>query len=364
MADHTAEVGELFRRAVRAGSAPGIVAAWGTRGDTLAHEAVGLACLGTSGADVTFRTWFDLASLTKPLVTTTLALLAFRSGALKPSTRVGEVLREARGREVGRVDVDALLTHTSGLPAWLPLYNLARGDPSVIRERLATVTLVSAPGERVIYSCVGFVLLGLMLSEVAGEGLETLFDRQVSSVLGLRGALGFNPDPETQSLSCGARDPTVERHLVAAAKGDPDLIPDPAPGSPDDGNARFLGGAAGNAGLFGTADGVAKLASEFLPGGGSLLSAAEAEEATRPRSRGLEHDRGWGWQIASSPGCSAGESLSDRAFGHTGFSGVSVWCDPVNDGISVLLTNRNHPSQRENDLHPLRRRFHALATRS
>ena len=145
---------------------------------------------------------------------------------------------------------------------------------------------------------------------------------------------------------------------------DPRWIPPLAPGNPDDGNARFLGGVAGNAGLFGTARGVAILASEFLPGGGALLSADEAAAATSLRTTGLEEARSWGWQLASTSGCSAGEALSEGSFGHTGFTGVSVWCDPVTRGVFVLLTNRNHPSQRGNDLHPLRRRFHALAAES
>ena len=364
MADLAAGVRNLLRRAVNAGSAPGIVAMWGARGAGFSCEAFGLARVRPSRAAVTVETWFDLASLTKPLVTTTLTLLAFRSGALRPATRVGDVLTGARASALGDLEVQDLLTHSSGLPAWLPIYALAKGDPGAAQRCLVSVPLESPPGESVIYSCLGFVVLGLMLSEVAGEGLDSLFRREVSSALHLEDELGFHPDPETHSISGCARNPTAERRLVRAEKGDSTLISNPAIAKPDDGNARFFGGVAGNAGLFGTARGVAMLASEFLPGGGSLLSAAEAEEATRSRTPGLEQERGWGWQIAASPGCSAGESVSDRAFGHTGYTGVSVWCDPVTDGVYVLLTNRNHPAQRENDLHPLRRRFHAIASRS
>jgi len=137
-----------------------------------------------------------------------------------------------------------------------------------------------------------------------------------------------------------------------------------ADAQPDDGNARFLGGVAGNAGLFGSARGVSLLAAEYLPGGGRLLTSEEAELATTSATGGLEQERGFGWQLASTSGCSAGAGLSPRSFGHTGFTGVSVWADPSTRGVFVLLTNRNHPEQREIDLHPLRRRFHVLAGRT
>jgi CubicO group peptidase (beta-lactamase class C family) len=353
-----------LQRATRAGAAPAAVAEWGRAGGGISREIIGASCLFPERIEASADTWFDLASLTKPLVTTTLIVLAFRSGAIAPSTTVGEVLDEVRGTDVGGLEVHRLLTHTSGLPAWLPLYCLAEGDPKLLPSRLAGVSLATPPGERVVYSCVGFVILGLILARIADEGLEPLFRREVLKVVGLEDQLGFHIDSATRSHSGGARQPTVESRMTTDLSCDDRLIPRVAPGLPDDGNARFLGGVAGNAGLFGTAGGVVGLAKEYLPGGGSLLTAVEAAKATADLTEGLEQGRGWGWQLGSTPGCSAGEALGENAFGHTGFTGVSVWCDPTTRGVFVLLTNRNHPSQRENDLHPLRRRFHDLASQS
>jgi CubicO group peptidase (beta-lactamase class C family) len=364
MPDHDRNIVELLQRSVDAGTAPGLVAEWGTARGEKSRAVIGAASLTPNRIDISAETWFDLASLTKPLVTTTLVLLAVRSGVLAPSTRVGEVLREAQGSAVGDLEIDRLLSHCSGLPEWLPLYCLAEGDGRLLRSRLAGVALESSPGEKVIYSCVGFVVLGLMLEEIGGEPLDALFQREVVGPLGLESELGFNPVNETHSLCSGANRPVTEHRLIAELGYDQVWIPSLAHGKPDDGNARFLGGVAGNAGLFGTARGVGILASEYLPGGGALLSGADAEAGTSLRSGGLEQARAWGWQLASTPGCSAGEALSEGAFGHTGFTGVSVWCDPVTRGVFVLLANRNHPAQRENDLHPMRRRFHALAARS
>jgi len=351
----------LLQRAIRAGSAPAAVAMWGRAGAEVSSRVLGYSTLFSERAEVSRNTWFDLASLTKPLVTTTLTLLAFRSGVMVPRTRVGEVLDEVRGTDVGDLEVQQLLAHTAGLPAWLPLYCLAEGRRDLLASRLGEVCLEGPPDQEVVYSCVGFVVLGLMLARIADEDLDSLFQREVLKMVGLEGELGYNPDPATHSLSGGATQPSVEMRLIRDLGFDQRWIPPTGHGLPDDGNARFLGGVAGNAGLFGTARGVMALASEYLPGGGSLLSSAEAAEATALRIEGLEQGRGWGWQLASSPCCSAGMALSQGAFGHTGFTGVSVWCDPQTKFCFVLLTNRNHPAQREGDLHPLRRAFHRLA---
>jgi len=414
----------LLERAVGSGVAPGMVARWGRAGAEPRSVVVGSACLTPIREQASDQTWFDLASLTKPLVTTTLILMAFREGPLKISTRVGEVLGEARGTDVGDLDIGQLLTHTSGLPAWWPLYCLAEGDPDRLAERLGSMRLIGPPERRVVYSCVGFVILGMMLERTFGSPLASIFRDRVTGRLGIEDELGFSPDPVTIPVSGGAASPVVEERLVADLGLDRRWIPPVAPGLPDDGNARFLGGAAGNAGLFGTATGVFRLAKEFLGRGGTLFDPGEIEIATTLQTRGLEQARGparishqlsapasdaphpagfshvgvldilsstiprpsdrklhWtrrlaglatkagekrglGWQLASSPSCSAGPSLVPEAFGHTGFTGVSVWIDPEIQTVFVLLTNRNHPGQRENDLHPLRRRFHALARQS
>jgi CubicO group peptidase (beta-lactamase class C family) len=322
---------------------------------------LGYSTLFPEPTDASEETWFDLASLTKPLVTTTLILLAFRSGDMAATTRVGEVLGEVRGTDVGDLEVEQLLTHTAALPRWLPLYCLAEGRPDLLASRLGEIRLEGRPGQQVVYSCVGFVTLGLMLTRIADQDLDSLFRREVLKVVGLEGELGYKPDPATHSLVGGAALPAAEMRLVRDLGFDQRWIPVTGPGLPDDGNARFLSGVAGNAGLFGTARGTAALAAEYLPGGGRLLSSAEAAEAIALRTEGLEQGRGWGWQLGATPECSAGEALSEGAFGHTGFTGVSVWCEPRNKKVYALLTNRNHPAQRENDLHPLRRAFHRLA---
>jgi CubicO group peptidase (beta-lactamase class C family) len=346
------EVETLLRRAVRAGFAPAAVARWGRTGDTR-QVAIGAA----------HETLFDLASLTKPLATTSLVMQAWRDGSISLQGRVDEILPELEGTAVGALVLKTLLTHTSGLPGWLPLYCLADGDPGLLLRALGRIELEAEPGKQVEYSCIGYVIVGVMLERIAGARLDRLFTSQIAGPLGLAEEIGFRPSCDDREVAGGAMEPVVERRMVRAMGLDPGLVPAVGIGLPDDGNARFLGGAAGNSGLFGTARAVWELAMQHLAPGSQLFSDEPISLAVRCHTRGLQQDRGLGWQLASTNGCSAGGSLTPEAFGHTGYSGTSVWVDPAQRSCCVLLTNRNFPWPREVDLHPLRRRFHTLCSR-
>ena len=349
-------VGGLLGRAVNAGLAlrwVGLAAREGGAG--MCWSAAGTRLEGEEEADLRF----DLASLTKPLATATLLLLARRDG-LELEQPVAEVVPELAGSPWSGVTFEQCATHTAGFPAWAPLYASGCGREAYL-DALRRVESVAAAGSRVEYSCLGFLALGIALERAGGADLGALFADLVAEPLGLAPELGFAP-PADASVAPGELRWFVEERLLAARGNF--VAPPPAPAGVwpcDDGNARGLGGVAGNAGLFGTAAAVARLAAEFLPGGGELLNAAEAELATRCRTDGLEQARTIGWQLASSPGCSAGPALPASAFGHTGFTGTSVWSDPDSRAVFVLLGNRLHPGGRTPDLHPLRRRFHALA---
>ncbi|MGC8916215.1 MAG: serine hydrolase domain-containing protein [Thermoanaerobaculum sp.] len=359
MAGPGSDVAGFLSAAVSAGLAPGFVAAWG-RGGTLRAEASGLRGLGAGPTSE--RVWYDLASLTKPLVTTTLVLLARRHG-LRLEDGLGRFLPELAGSPWEDVTVWQCLTHTAGFPPWAPLYAWGELSREGYLRALAAVAPETPPGSEVVYSCLGFIALGLALERVGGVALHELFTREVLEPLGLGGALGFAP-PLSVPVALGQRQPLVEERLCRE-RG---MMTAPPPAledgwSCDDGNARGLGGVAGNAGLFGTAQGVARLAQEFLPGGGTLLTPEEAALAIANLTPGMAQARGLGWQLAATPGCSAGPALPPEAFGHTGFTGTSVWVNPQEGTVFVLLSNRLHPGGRTPDLHPMRRRFHGLAAR-
>lgn len=357
MQNAISEVGPLLGRAVAAGLGQGWVAGLVREGEEGMCWCAGRLAAG--GAEVVADLWFDLASLTKPLVTTTLLLLARRDG-LDLQAPLGELLPELGGSPWAGVTVQQCASHTAGFPAWEPLYLGGLGHDRYLAT-LAAVAPEAAPGVRVIYSCLGFVALGLALERAAGVDLATLFEELVVGPLGLGSDCGFAP-PRTVVVAGGESEWFVERRLLSL-RGRPGEPPpaDPEAWPCDDGNARGLGGVAGNAGLFGNLAAVARLAAEFLPGGGELLDAEEAELATRSWTAGKEQARGLGWQLAATPGCSAGPDLVADAFGHTGFTGTSVWVDPARRDVLVLLGNRLHPGGRTPDLHPLRRAFHRLA---
>ena len=350
-------VAGLLESAVRAGLAPGLVALAVRAGGGGLSWFVGRRAVGDGALDA--DTLFDLASLTKPLATTTLLLLARRDG-IGLETRLGDLLPELARSPWRSVTVIQCASHTAGFPAWEPLYASGSG-PAAYLEALAGLQPIAAPGERCVYSCPGFIALGLALERAAGTDIATLFRELVTVPLGLADELLFAP-PAGTPVAGGQREPFVERRLLAE-RGIVAALPPAAPGTVpcDDGNTRGLGGAAGNAGLFGTAAAVAALASEYLPGGGELVTGEEASLATAAFTPGLEQLRGIGWQLAATPGCSAGPALAGSSFGHTGFSGTSAWVDAEAGAVLVLLANRLHPGGRTPDLHPLRRRFHALA---
>ncbi len=354
-------VATLLGRAVRAGLALGWVG-------LAAHDSGGGLCwcagsrdLASGPVEPDLR--YDLASLTKPLATATLLLLARRDG-LDLAAPVAEAVPELAASRFRDVTFLQCATHTAGLPSWAPLYAGAAPSRESYVDAVVALDPVARPGRRVEYSCPGFVLLGIALERAGGADLATLFVELVAEPLGLADELGYAPAVGT-AVGGGERRWFVESRLLAE-RGLGGPPPPAAEGTVpcDDGNARGLGGVAGNAGLFGTAAAVARLAAEFLPGGGELLTAAEAELATRCWTSGLEQARGMGWQLASTPGCSAGPALPADAFGHSGFTGVSLWVDPVMRRTYVLLGNRLCPGGRTPDLHPLRRRFHAAAGRA
>jgi CubicO group peptidase (beta-lactamase class C family) len=355
-----ADVAELLVRATRAGFAVGWAGLAAREGASGVSWITGVQAF--AGEPVATDVQYDLASLTKPLATGTLLLLALRDG-LAIETPLASILPELARTPWGAVTLFQCATHTAGFPAWAPLYARRGCTRDGYLESLGELAPVAPAGTRVEYSCPGFIALGLALERAAGADLATLFAELVAEPLGLEDELGFAP-PEGTPVAAGEQRFVVEEALLSARGID--AVPPPAANGVvpcDDGNARGLGGVGGNAGLFGTAAAVARLAAEYLPGGGELVSADEAALATACQTPGLGQARGIGWQLAASPGCSAGSALPDGAFGHTGFSGTSVWVDPEARVTLVLLGNRLHPGGRTPDLHPMRRRFHALARR-
>jgi CubicO group peptidase (beta-lactamase class C family) len=335
---------------IHAGSFPGGAALVGSESDVLAEAVAGAAAVEPDRSAAAAETLWDLASLTKPLATG--ALVFENARALPLDAAPGRYLPAWKKTRYDGITLERLLTHTSGLPAWSPLYVRGEG-PAAFRRTLAETEPEAPPGARVIYSDLNFLLLGDVLEEVLGAPLESAFDAAVATPAG--SSARFRPaDPAL----CAAteRDDRFERAMTEArGLAYAGFRRGVVRGEVHDGNAFRRGGVAAHAGLFGTARDVWAIARRWL-------EPARAEFG-RDRTSELAEARGLAWQGRRGAG-SAIPGMGARAFGHTGFTGTSVWVDPDADRVTVLLTNRIHPEVREIAFNEVRRRFHEAVYRA
>jgi CubicO group peptidase (beta-lactamase class C family) len=336
----------FLRREISVGSFAGAAYAIGTAAGGIEKEgAQGHAVAVPLRIPATLDTLWDCASTTKPLVTTMLILQAVAEGRIALDDSIhGFTYRE-------------LLTHTSGLQAWLPLY--AYGD------YLAAI-LTHGPsyprGTKVVYSDLNFVLLWYALRELYGDYVAAANER-IFAKLDIASDAMFQPSPllrpRIAATEWGQRHEVkmcAERHTTAHG-----LRTGLIWGETHDGNSFHAGGTAGNAGLFATARAMFRMMQAFVRG--ELVPRELVAQSIHNYTHGLEENRGLGWQLQSESGA-ATKMLSVRAFGHTGFTGTSIWCDPdQSDRIFVLLANRVHPCAAPIAMQSVRGEFHRQAMR-
>jgi serine-type D-Ala-D-Ala carboxypeptidase len=362
--------------AIRRGIFPGAQFAIGEDGKIIAEAALGCAVIEPQPIPVTRRTIYDLASLTKPLVTALLAVIFAERRILDFAAPASQYLEELRTPDKQAISLLQLLTHTSGLPAWRPLYLEALDRAKVVAAIAHTPRQPdTASPPLALYSDLNFILLGFILERLSGERLDRLAQIEIFQPLGLTETF-FNPPPELRPrIAATEFGQTHERKTVAQLKI---ACPLPAPGNRPkhrlqplrrkhllwgevhDGNAYFMEGVSGHAGLFSTAREVFAIAGQFISGS-KLLQEDLLALFTRNFTRGAGGARSLGWMLAATGDCSAGSSLPDTAFGHTGFTGTSLWLDGQKRRVYVLLTNRVHPQVVDLGLKQARQRFHALA---
>jgi CubicO group peptidase (beta-lactamase class C family) len=332
---------EVLERAIARGPIPGAAAAIGH------SDTERIACFGRlepDAAAVTPDTWYDLASLTKVLCTVPLTLNAIVDGYLDPRAPLRNALPEVAWLQerpnLGDTTILQLATHTSGLAAWQPLYTLGL-DRSTLLARLLHTGLEHPPG-RMVYSDLGFILLGYVLERVMGQPLDALA-RHLFGRIGLEDALAYGVPqgaPVAPTECCPWRGRVLR-------------------GEVHDENASSLGGAAGHAGLFGTLRGVCGYARALLSS--RLHPPAVLAYLSQEHARTEQERRGFGW-VLMHPGWSGGDFMTPRSIGHTGFTGTGIWIDLERQRYTVLLTNRVHPSRHvDSKIESLRRIFNHAA---
>ena len=319
---------EAVRDAVSAGDLPGAVVLVGQDDRVLYRKAFGSRAVTPAVEPMTLETVFDIASLTKVVATTPAVLALWEQGKIDLDAPLGRYLHEFAGPAFRSVTIRRILTHSAGFPDLPSPRAIPNGMPQAV-PLLAREPLAYNPGTAFHYSDTGFILLGEVVRRVSGERLDEFTRRRFFAPLGM-GATAFRPAESWRPriAPTEALGGTMLRGVV------------------HDGNARLLGGVAGHAGVFSTADDLARFCRMLLDGG-TFAGHRYLKEATvvamfEPRLIG-ETTRGLGWDMASAYSRALGSYFPVGSVGHTGFTGTSIWMDPPSRTYAIVLTNRVHP---------------------
>jgi len=340
----------IIREAIAQHAFPGAALAVAHNSALVASQGFGRFTYDNLSPAVAAGTIYDLASLTKVLATTPLAMLLYERGELALEEPLAETLPEfvtaAPTEEQGwrrAVTIRMLLAHSSGLPAYEKLFQRAASREGLIGAALAT-PLHAAPGTRADYSDIGFILLGEVLAKKAGVPLDVLASREVFGPLGMT-RTSFNPQPALAGEIPPTEDDVSFRGRVIQ-------------GEVNDENAWAMCGVAGHAGLFAPLTDIARFAECMLRGGAPILREKTVKLFTRRESTPAGTTRALGWDTPSRPESSSGRFFSPESFGHLGFTGTSLWIDPERRLSVTLLTNRTWPDRACQDIREVRPRVH------
>jgi CubicO group peptidase (beta-lactamase class C family) len=326
-----AGVQDVMRRATGEREIPGIVVSAGETERTLFLGHHGHAQTVPTTKPLGLDTVFDLASLTKVVATTTLAMMAYDAGDLDFEDPLQKHLPEFAGRPPGEATVRQLMSHTAGFIWWRAYYKEHSSYEGVLGA-IFEEELLTQPGEKRKYSDLSYILLGEIVGRLGGKTLDELAMERIFGPLGMS-ETRYNPTPDMR-----ARCASTE---IDEESGEPIV------GVVHDENARAMGGVSGHAGLFSTAYDLTKFARCMLRGGGPLLS----DRAYRAMMTKEEDDDGARWMgwVATKEGGFLSDVFGPRSFGHTGFTGTSMWMDPDADAFVIVLTNGVHPKRRKDD---------------
>ena len=324
----TAELDSLARAAVADSAAPAVALAVGRHGRLVHLRGYGTVEWAPGSAAVTDSTLFDLASVTKVVATTTAAMILEEEGRLELDRTVAWYLPELRDSAKAGITVRMLLTHRGGLEAFAPLHREFRGRAQYL-EQINARPLRSPPGTATVYSDWDLILMQLVIERITGQELDAFVRDRVFAPLGMRDT-GFRPTLPRDRIAATERD-SARGGLIWGEVHDP--------------NAWAIGGVAGHAGLFGSARDLAVFAQMLLNGGeyGSvrILRPQTIARWTAPQGPGASRALGWDTPSGES---SAGHFFSPRSFGHTGYTGTSIWIDPERGLFVILLTTRVNPT--------------------
>jgi uncharacterized protein YbbC (DUF1343 family)/CubicO group peptidase (beta-lactamase class C family) len=329
---HLAAVDAVIDQTIQEGTIPGAVLLVGHDGRVIYRKAYGSRALEPHREAMTLDTIFDLASLTKVICTTTAVMQLVERGLVRLNDPLAKYLPDFAGNGKEDITIRQLLTHYSGLEPDLDLKAPWEGKNTAYRMAFAA-TPQDPPGAKFSYSDINFIMLGALVEKIAGEPLNTYCERNIFAPLKMAHTRYLPPPSWRPKIAPTQYD--ENGHMLRGVVHDP--------------TARRMGGVAGHAGLFSTADDLAKFAQALLNGGGGILSPLAVEKMTRPEQPpSAPVLRGFGWDIDSPFSSNRGDLLPVGSYGHTGFTGTSLWIDPTTHTYIILLANAVHPRGKGN----------------
>ena len=360
-----------LQSAVDDGVFPGAQLAVRLRGELQCVVVAGRLSSTSPGLPVQPTTIYDLASLTKPLVTATSVLLLIQRAKVMLEDSVQGVLTELEGTPIGQATVRDLLAHRSGLPGWRPFYERLDaggvvseplgGNHDVKQQVLKLIRdepLIYTRGTRSVYSDLGFMLLGFLVERLSGMPMDIWFGETIAQPLQADPMMYC---PTVGRARLGVVRPAIDASQIAPTEQD-ERRNRLLCGEVHDENAAAMGGVAGHAGLFGTAESVLAVSGAWLRGyhgRESILDAKLVRQFTTRQESAAQSSWALGWDTPSVPS-SSGSSFSEQSFGHLGYTGTSLWIDPLRELEVVLLSNRVHPSRRNEKIKTFRPYIHDL----
>ncbi|MBC8233544.1 beta-lactamase family protein [bacterium] len=376
--NYSNELKELLHQGIKDGVFPGAVAYVWEKGNMVFYEAAGNRSIKPQPKLMYPKTLFDLASLTKPIVTATLTMQLVEKKIIRLNQCVKDILEgETKGFPFqnphalsfgnpvsptqnpflwgisieefnqSNITIKHLLTHTSGLPAWKPLYLEAK-EPERVVSYLGQIPLEYKTGSKVVYSCLGYILLGKLIEQVTGKNLDVLARELIFHPLEMYDTF-YNPSPENTRRCAATEDSSSSQKRMTESYERHDWREGVLVGQVHDENAHWLGGIAGNAGLFSTAGDLAKYCSALLEAGNGILSQSSVDLMKQNHTMGLDGSRSLGWIV-----------MPDGSLYHTGYTGTAIRLDFKRKFFAILLTNRVHPDATNTAILDFRDKFYGM----
>ncbi len=360
-------ISEFLQSRIEARDFPSAVYLVAEKGEIVLQDALGLAVIEPEKIEAKIETIYDLASLTKVLVTGLLCAKLIEKGEINLSDKISKYAAEFKLNKKGEITIENLLTHTSGFRAWKPFY-LMTNDKLGMTDVILSEPLENSINSKVVYSDFNFILLMFLLEKIYHKSFAEIAKTEIFEPLNLQNTF-FNPPK------------SLQKHIAASEMGNEyekntclELgykIPNPQSqfrnrmiwGEVHDGNCYFMNGVSGHAGLFSNAFETFKIGQQFLANQTTILNSETCQLFRTNFTPNLNEARSIGFQLAETPASTASKALKPDSFGHLGFTGTSLWVEPQQERIFILLTNRTHARELPFvNINSTRRKFHELAT--